>query len=774
MQQTRFKDVQVQTTLTGVELVETLDKLRRDKKYLQKKLARRNSRVSNLKDMLQLLKNNSLLTEGIEGYLKSSGLGDTLPFELFENELSNINHSATNRRYSNEIKEFSLTLHFYSPKAYEFLRKRSTLPDESTIRRWIATRECNPGILLEVLHYLKKESVEKMYLQDIALVYDAMAIRSGRWYSKAEDKFYGYCDLGGITNLDAEEYATEVLLFEIVSLTCKFKCPVAYFLTNKIGASLQSQLVLAVITALYDANVIVRSLTSDGAPANITTYEKLGCCFNDIKSLKTDFPHPSNAKNRIFVLVDPAHAIKLCRNCMAEKNLSSPLGSISFSYIKKIHEIQEKENLKFGNRLNTCHIFYKKKKMNVSLAAQTISSRVADTLQFFKSTDKEFVNADATIQFLRIFDRLFDVMNARSAYAQGYKSPMSLKNRSVWQPFFEEVRDYISKLKCENVNILQHRRKTFALGFAINTVSYELLALYLLQREERPFQYFLPYKTSQDHVELTFSCIRGRSGHNDNPHALQLKWILRKMLFRNSIAASKNANCRDEEQCSVGIFSLNKNHENIQEPLLKEDTITSQFAEEIQKLILLDDIQLTDLQNNVLYFITGSLAKKFLKKFPCNFCHECILIEVKSVDTDHMYSSMSNFTVSDFTSLTAIKNRGGLLFVSKVIFDIICYSEKVYSNSIGKVCLTKKNLKTDMLRNIRKYFISSGVLKKLNHPVVNTADADQHELLILTFFASQYLTLRLYTQCKKETLAYLGSKSTMRQHFHHLTLFSNT
>ncbi len=793
------KDVYVQTNLTGIELTKTLDQLRRDKKCLQKQLARRNCRVSNLKGLIQLLKDNSQLTEGVQEYLTSSGLSDTLPFELFENEIENADRSATNKRYSDKIKEFCLTLHFYSPKAYEFLRKRSTLPHESTIRKWIATRECNPGVLHEVVQYLKTESSKKVYLQDVALIYDCMSIRSGRWYSKKDDKFYGYCDLGGTVNLDVEEYATEVLLFEIVSLTCKFKVPVAYFLVNKIDASLQKELALAVITALYDANVIVRSLTSDGSAHNLSTYRKLGCLFYDLENLKPYFPHPCDPESMIVCLIDPAHAIKLCRNCMAEKDLSSPAGNISFNYIKRIHQIQEKENLKLANKLTSCHVFYKKKKMNVSSAAQTVSSRVADTLQFLKNTDEEFVNAGATIEFLRIFDRLFDVMNARSVFSGGYKSPMTWKNRYIWQSVFKDAREYILKLECDNISIFKHRRKTFAFAFLMNTISYELLAMYLLQRKKHPFKYFLPYKTSQDHVELTFSCIRSRSGHNDNPHALQLKWILRRMLYRNSVTASKNANCKDEDECSVGIFPLNtKLDDHIPQsdhngvfPLntklddhipesdhmpesQQKDKIESMFSEEIAQLLLFDDVHLSDLQNNVLYFIAGSIAKQFIEKFPCEFCEECILVEPNADNRDHTYSSMSNFTLSDYTSLTGMKNNGGLLFISKVIFDIVTYSEKVYSLTVVAGILRKENLKRDMLRNIRKYFITTGALRNLNHPIISTADDDQHELKILNFFASQYLLLRIYTQCKKETLANLGHKSTMRQHLHHLTLFSNT
>lgn len=41
--------------------------------------------------------------------------------ELFDNELKNSN-KVTGCRYSKEMKKFALTLHYYSPKAYNFCR----------------------------------------------------------------------------------------------------------------------------------------------------------------------------------------------------------------------------------------------------------------------------------------------------------------------------------------------------------------------------------------------------------------------------------------------------------------------------------------------------------------------------------------------------------------------------------------------------------------------------------------------------------------------------
>lgn len=228
-----------------------------------------------MREMLNLLKNNHLIGDTVEDIFKNQ-FDSSLPFALFQNEIGNVNSASNHKSYSDEIREFCLTLHFYSPRAYEFIRQWSTLPDPSTIRRWIATRHCNPGILHEVIDYfkqkLKSETSNFSHVKDVALIYDAMSIREGFWLDKS-GKVYGYCDLGGIAHTDNEELAKEALVFIIGSLNKNFKCPVAYFFINKINATIQSQLVLAVVSVLYEAGITVRSLTSDGTTTNLKTYE---------------------------------------------------------------------------------------------------------------------------------------------------------------------------------------------------------------------------------------------------------------------------------------------------------------------------------------------------------------------------------------------------------------------------------------------------------------------------------------------------------------------
>lgn len=87
--------------------------------------------------------------------------------------------------------------------------------------------------------------------------------------------------------------------------------------------------------------------------------------------------------------------------------------------------------------------------MNVWLAVQVLSSSVADALQFLQSYEKDFKNVTSTIEFIRSFDRLFDMMNVRNIFGKGFKSPMTLVNQNVWASVLDNGKDYILQLKYE-------------------------------------------------------------------------------------------------------------------------------------------------------------------------------------------------------------------------------------------------------------------------------------------------------------------------------------
>ena len=66
----------------------------------------------------------------------------------------------------------------------------------------------------------------------------------------------------------------------------------------------------------------------------------------------------------------------------------------------------------------------------MNLAAQTLSKSVADALSYMciDLQENNFLNAEATINFINLMNNIFDILNSRSPYAQEFKSAMKPNN----------------------------------------------------------------------------------------------------------------------------------------------------------------------------------------------------------------------------------------------------------------------------------------------------------------------------------------------------------
>lgn len=131
--------------------------------------------------------------------------------------------------------------------------------------------------MYEVFEYLKHIPHSD---KDCNLIFDSMSIRKKILYDSSEDKFLGYCDFGGIQAEAHETPATEALVFMLVGLKGKWKCPIAYFLQSKSSAIIQAGLVTTAITMSKDVGVRIWGITCDGTSTNLSTMTHLGCKLN--------------------------------------------------------------------------------------------------------------------------------------------------------------------------------------------------------------------------------------------------------------------------------------------------------------------------------------------------------------------------------------------------------------------------------------------------------------------------------------------------------------
>ena len=127
-----------------------------------------------------------------------------------------------------------MTLHYYPPKAHDFVHKVLFLPHPTSIRTWAASVECESGFFCDMINLIEATAQIKSYLSDVILITYAMAKNKGTWWDPKKKCYVGrvnYCT--GLSEAE-DALATEALVFTICPITGHWKHQIAYFIQNKI------------------------------------------------------------------------------------------------------------------------------------------------------------------------------------------------------------------------------------------------------------------------------------------------------------------------------------------------------------------------------------------------------------------------------------------------------------------------------------------------------------------------------------------------------------
>ena len=757
-------------------------KLRRRIKTLKQKLRRKERKIDCLADLIKKLKDEMHIANDVADLLEQNFSG--ISCEIFKSELVNKDRSAHGHRYSDEIKKFALTLHFYSPHAYNFVRSILSLPCPSSLAHWTSSVNCEPGFFLDVFTFLQERAKDDLSYRDCALIFDGMYIKAGVVYNQSDGCYDGFVNFGkDISATDPDVIATEVLVFMLVGLQGHWKVPIGYFLINSITATNLYCLTSKALSLASCHGLNIYSISCDGYPSNIDSMRYFGCEFGTkVDDIKSSFSHDTY-DHPLFFIPDACHMLKLARNSLADLKvfLDDAKCEVKWDHIKILHAFQEDEGLKIGNKLAKGHIEFQRQKMNVKVAAQTLSSSVADAIEYLMTSGHpKFADAEGTIRFIRIIDKLFDLLNSRNPFGKGFKKPLFLYDAARWKSTIDTSTSYLLSLTDKSgVPLIRHRRKTFILGFIAASKSVRELAYLLLTRKDNPFQYILTYKFSQDHLELLFACIRGKNGFNNNPNVQQLKSSLKRILLRNSIVGSKHGNCLTfQDQAAGSIFALKWTKRRA--PLVEKEEVPEEDSKYIEYLTsTLETYELTAHKQAIIGYIAGYIVRKLSKTIQCPPCNAALYFNPATMPAinDHYYSVFSS---PIYFQLINSKNRGGLLFPSLQVVKIVNMCEKAFRVAVmgvnsGKHGISsKKNLRFLIIHLINQELARENFFPQLqdhmyDHEILTE---DLHSSQLLKKIIDKYVGLRLITYGKHYTKDILNKdKIGVRQQATKMVLF---
>lgn len=281
----------------------------------------------------------------------------------------------------------------------------------------------------------------------------------------------------------------------------------------------------------------------DGAASNIAMLNKMGANLT-IQNLVPYISHPVT-KDKVFILLDACHMLKLVRNAFASMKIlwDKDDGIIRWDHIESLIHLQETEGLHAATKIRRRHLNWQREKMKVSIAAQILSTSVANALLFCEQDlqiDK-FCNSGATAKFCLQINNIFDLLNNKNRFCKNQSTQcITRQNYDKICKQVDSYCDYLEGLKNVNGPILKSNRKMGFFGFIVSMKSILHISKSLFL--DNNFHYLMTYKLSRDHLETFFSAVRNRGGFNNNPTAREFIAAYKRLLVHADVDISKYAN----------------------------------------------------------------------------------------------------------------------------------------------------------------------------------------------------------------------------------------
>lgn len=564
----------------------------------------------------------------------------------------------TPAHYSEAIRSFALNSHSLGPQGYNYLREKfhNNLPHPSTIRKWYAKSNCNgePGLSedsLATLRSLVEEHKKENNTIHATISFDEVHIRRHVQWSDTKKKIIGNITYGSIPQ--KAEYlpaASNAIAFMVNGINKSFHLPVAFQFINCLQKYEKAALIMLVLRAVTQTGIVIDALVFDGLFGNLTTCSLLGASFNTEKNFQPYIINPIT-KEKIFIFLDAPHMIKLIRNCIGQlKTLHHVDGSkIEWKYYESLEDHRKKYDI-VTHKLTRDHILFEKNIMNVRLATQLLSESVAQSMTKFSAmpqTKDVFKGCEATVEFTRKFNKLFDIFNSRESDCKKniFKQPLTKNSATEIFKFFDDMTEYIKNLKLspDDKSIIFSRRKTWFKGFIINMSN--LKSMYEKYVATDVMKNIESRSLNQDYLENLFGRIRtAYLGNNDNPTVEQFCAAYRKTIVATELRCSTFANCVDQlnilhvsssgkanptkNPVIIRTQEMNSDHANVQNT---KNTIKTNAPEieSISKVLAPEQMKINsenfDGSKITVSYLSGVIEKKIINSTRSN-CTNCVNI----------------------------------------------------------------------------------------------------------------------------------------------------
>lgn len=169
-------------------------------KRLQQSKHRLTKRNAELKAVVNDLVKENMLHKDDAVVLENLGAANR---QLLQRQLAKHTEAPLPTQYSPELRTFALTLHYYSPRAYIYVRKvfDTCLPHPRTLTKWYQSVDGKPGFSEEALRALRLKTAANTssgITTICSLMVDEMSIRN-TWSGMAKSMRATWISAAGLT-----------------------------------------------------------------------------------------------------------------------------------------------------------------------------------------------------------------------------------------------------------------------------------------------------------------------------------------------------------------------------------------------------------------------------------------------------------------------------------------------------------------------------------------------------------------------------------------------
>ncbi|KAJ4451793.1 hypothetical protein ANN_03265 [Periplaneta americana] len=345
--------------------------------------------------------------------------------------------------------------------------------------------------------------------------------------------------------------------------------------------------------------------------------------------------------------------------------------------------------------------------MHVSRAVDISSTDIISALEFLKEHGlefgiSEFKNAEGTIEFLKMVNKWFTILNVKNTHQYVHKR----NDDAIIFFSVDDVRlfwlenDFIPYLEWWEKSVTRKAEFISSETFQAACLTTKSAVEYIKYLLQNGFHFVLTRKFSSDEIESLFSCIRQLAGSNNQTNAASVTQALHKILVTGLVSSSFSRNVRPDSACSSWMpstrKSVNKEIQDVYVSMLNSEMLAQLKHIEIEPT----ELPSVSMTTAVAAYIGGYLVCVVKENIHCDDC------------VNRVSSAQSP---SPIMALIKGKDRGGLRYPKPIFVMLLTRMERVVNEALKSMIGQPRILCTldGKYKLIKDMFCSSQAFKNM-------------------------------------------------------------